>query len=253
MMEVIVFFILTLLSSIIGSTSGLGGGFILRPTLELVTDVEVVHISFLTSITVFCVALTTLIKQRKHMEHFKVHIGLPIALGSVAGGIIGSFLFDLVGPALASIQSIIMITAILTLLALQFFDSKIKPLVLSGIFAYVSIGVGSGIFAAFLGIGGGPLNLAALTLFLSMELKTAALYSIFIIFFSQSANLIHWVVFSGLPDLSPFIFLLVMISGIAGAIVGSWLYKKVDNTKIKRLYTAVMIYVLLISTINLLF
>jgi len=251
MIEALIFFIITLLSSIAGSTSGLGGGFVLRPVLELVSDMDVVHISFLSSVTVFCVALTALLRQRKLMKDFKFNVGVPIAIGSVIGGLIGSWLFDLAGETLASAQSTMMIASIVLLLALLVLESKISPLALNKGPTYVLLGIGLGIFAAFLGIGGGPLNLAALTLFLSMDIKTAALYSIFIILFAQGTNLLRWVFFSGLLGVPPVILVAMSLAGVTGAVIGSWLYKKADNKKIKILYAGIMLFVLAVSIANL--
>jgi len=219
--------------------------------LELVSDMDAVLISFLSSVTVFCVAITALLRQHKNMKDFKFKAGVPIAIGSIIGGLLGSWLFDLAGDALASAQSGLMIVSIVLLLVLLLFDSKITPLALSGVYMYVLLGVGLGVFAAFLGIGGGPLNLAALTLFLGMDIKTAALYSIFIILFAQGTNLLRWAFFSGLPSVSALTLGVMALGGVAGAVIGSWLYKKADNKKIKALYACIMLFVLAVSVINL--
>ena len=48
--------------------------------------------------------------------------------------------------------------------------------------------------SAFLGIGGGPINLAILSFCFSMDSKTAALNSLYIILFSQAASFINTLV-----------------------------------------------------------
>ena len=108
-----------------------------------------------------------------------------------------------------------------------------------------------GIIAAFLGIGGGPLNLSALVLFFSMSLKTAALYSMFIILFAQGANLIRWGVFTGFPEIDINFMIAVIIGSVAGALIGSSLYKKVDSRILKKLYSGVLIFVIIVAAVNL--
>ena len=129
-----------------------------------------------------------------------------------------------------------------------------------------------GMIAAFLGIGGGPLNLSALMLFAGMPLKAAALYSVFIILFAQGANLINWAIpspwhtgtwplnylsFSWVSDAQPFpavsiaIIATVVTASIIGAIIGATLYKKLNNSSLKKIYCSVLIFVLLVSVWNL--
>lgn len=52
-----------------------------------------------------------------------------------------------------------------------------------------AIGLVLGVMSSFLGIGGGPINLVVLFFFFSMDTKTAAENSLYIILFSQIASL----------------------------------------------------------------
>ena len=54
----------------------------------------------------------------------------------------------------------------------------------------VIIGLVLGLMSSFLGIGGGPINLVVLFYFFSMETKTAAQNSLYIILFSQITSLL---------------------------------------------------------------
>ena len=58
------------------------------------------------------------------------------------------------------------------------------------------LGLFLGVVSVFLGIGGGPLNIALLTLFFSFDMKECVVYSIATIFFSQLSKLFQVFVLS---------------------------------------------------------
>ena len=62
---------------------------------------------------------------------------------------------------------------------------SIRTLEVSNLVAIVTIGLTVGMISVYLGIGGGPLNIALLVYFFSMKAKDAAAYSILMIFFAQ--------------------------------------------------------------------
>lgn len=72
------------------------------------------------------------------------------------------------------------------------------------------MGVLLGIISSFLGIGGGPINLVVLGYCFSMDSKTAAVISLYIILFSQLASLLAALI-SGVPDYSPSIILFLVL------------------------------------------
>ena len=249
---------LSFVASVIGVVSGVGSGIMIKPALELATPLDILHVNLFSGSAVFVMALTAIIRQRASLKDFKFRIGVPLAIGSATGGVIGNIIFGGMGDALAVVQSALMIVVIGVLLAHQIFESKIKPFNFERVVTYLVLGVILGMTAAFLGIGGGPLNLSALGFFAGMNLTTAALYSIFVITFAQGANLIRWGVFSatGFPDVDPFLLVAVLVGSVAGALIGSALYKKAKaakegNAVLKKLYSGVLIFVIVVTAINL--
>lgn len=69
--------------------------------------------------------------------------------------------------------------------------------------AKAGIGFVAGALWSFLGIGGGPFNLAILTFFFAMYAKPAAQASLFIIAFSQTASLVYSLAGGGIPEFAP--------------------------------------------------
>lgn len=85
------------------------------------------------------------------------------------------------------IQYIIMlVTLVLVLLYNQFSNWHLH---LNGLSIFLIVGLGLGILSTFLGIGGGPINVACLILFFGMDIKSATVYSIITIFSPNSPNL----------------------------------------------------------------
>ena len=83
------------------------------------------------------------------------------------------------------------------------------------------IGLVLGIFSSFLGIGGGPINLVVLFIFFSMDTKTAAENSLYIILFSQAASTLKTILQGKVPDFQLPLFIGMVICGILGGIVGT--------------------------------
>ena len=249
---------LSFVASIIGVVSGVGSGIMIKPALELATPLDILHVNLFSGSAVFVMALTAIIRQRASLKDFKFRIGVPLAIGSAAGGVIGNIIFGRMGDDLAVVQSVLMLVVIGVLLLHQIFESKIKGFNFERVITYLILGVILGMTAAFLGIGGGPLNLSALGFFAGMNLATAALYSIFVITFAQGANLIRWGVFSadGFPAVDPALLIAVLVGSVVGALIGSSLYKKVKGTEkgnsiLKKMYSAVLIFVIIATVINL--
>jgi len=126
---------------------------------------------------------------------------------------------------------------------------KIRTRNISGAVGCFAIGMVLGVVSSFLGIGGGPINLVVLYYFFSMQTKTAAANSLYIILFSQGASVISTIV-SGVPEFEISKLLLMMAGGVLGGIAGRKLTKKMDNKAVDKLFIALMIFIILINIYN---
>lgn len=104
-----------------------------------------------------------------------------------------------------------------------------------------------GILAAFLGIGGGPFNVAILTLLFSMGPKEAGLNSIFIIFFSQLSSIIFTAVTTGFTSFDLTMLPYMIVGGILGGLIGSKLVVNIQNRTVDNIF---MIGIIIIIGIN---
>jgi len=266
------YFIVSLGAAIAGAVGGVGSGIIVKPILELVTDMAVYGVNLLSSLAVFFMAAAAVVRQRKNVfdreDGVRFEVAVPIAIGSALGGIFGNLLFAGIRDILAVAQGWGTIALVGILLLHQIFESKFKPMNFKGVPTFLILGLVLGAIAAFLGIGGGPLNLSALNYFTGMPLKTAALYSIFIIMFAQGASLLNWAIptfwntgtwpLAGTERgyVTIYIMLAVIIGSIIGAFIGASWYGRLKNhpkgnSVLKIVYCVILIFVMLVSVWNL--
>lgn len=109
------------------------------------------------------------------------------------------------------------------------------------------VGLGLGVLSAFLGIGGGPLNIAILRFMFSMNAKEAMINSIFIIVFSQFSNLLMIGFTTGYSryDLSMLGYMIV--GGILGGFLGAMLAAKFTDRQVEIIFNALLVAILLIN------
>ena len=106
-------------------------------------------------------------------------------------------------------------------------------------------GIGGGI-SSFLGIGGGPANIAVLYYFFSMEVKEAARNSLFIILCSQVVSLVT----SRIPEFSSVTLILMCLGGAEGAIIGSGISAKMSDRNVEVLFRILLVVLILINVWN---
>ena len=253
----IFYFFISLFSSIVGAISGIGGGVIIKPVLDGISSFGISTISFLSGNTVLAMTTATLMRSRKSDVVLNKRISTLMAFGGIIGGIGGKYLFEIIrrgfgneaviGGSQSSILNLLCIGVIIFTL----YKDRITPIHRDGSLFSLLTGVVLGSIASFLGIGGGPINLAVLYFFFSMEAKTAALNSIYIIFFSQLANLVFTVSSGTIPAFNPVILLLMIIGGISGGIGGAHLSHRMTHKEVDRLFIYVLAGIVLLCVYNL--
>ena len=115
----------------------------------------------------------------------------------------------------------------------------------------VAIGFGLGVLGSFLGIGGGPFNMAVLFLFFSMTTKIASQNSLYVILISQIAGLLWTVIRGNVPQVSALLLAGMVFFGILGSEIGRRIHTRISEKSNTRLFEAAMVLVLLICVYNL--
>ena len=257
MFDKVIIALVCVLATVFGAISGIGGGVIIKPIFDASFDMSVSQISFLSGVTVLAMSVSSLITSAKNKEEKidKKNTTL-LAVGSAIGGIIGKLVFDIIKQStsndgiIGTIQSILLVllTAFVLLYVLN--KKKIKTLRCTSLIINVSIGLTLGIISSFLGIGGGPINLVVLYFFFSMDTKTAAINSIYMIFFAQLTSLLFSIVTQTVPSFDVWTLVIMIVSGIVGGFVGRKINKKLSVKAVDILFCCMLITIISISVYN---
>jgi len=169
-------------------------------------------------------------------------------VGKLVFNSLGTILPDaeLVGAAQAAV--LIVLTAVVFVYTIR--RSSIQGLNVQAGAAKAGIGFVAGALWSFLGIGGGPFNLAILTFFFAMYAKPAAQASLFIIAFSQTASLVYSLAGGGIPEFAPVALIGMCVAAVCGSVVGRKVAKRVSASTIDRLYLFALVLIALICCYN---
>jgi uncharacterized membrane protein YfcA len=252
----LLFFSVSLISTIIGGICGIGGGVIIKPVLDATGVMSVSNVSFLSGCTVLSMTLVSFIKNRLSKGVIEMKTCTVLAVGSMLGGLLGKMAFDLLKSKfyyenhLGAVQAGLLTIITLGTLLYTLFKQKIKTHYVENISICCLIGLILGMISAFLGIGGGPINLMVLSFFFSMDLKKAAANSLYIILFSQLASLLQTLVSRTVPPSGFDVLTLMILAGIFGGLIGSRINKKISNKGVAQLFIGVMAFMILINIYN---
>ena len=252
----ILFFVVAFLSSIVGAICGIGGGVVIKPVLDMLQMGAPATINFLSGCTVLSMSLYSVSKAlRSGDSKVEMSTGTPLAIGAALGGVVGKEMFSAVkdffggSPMVGGVQAVALGIITLGTLLYTVNKSRIRTHRTSSKVVCMVIGLLLGIMSSFLGIGGGPINLVVLGYCFSMDTKTAAANSLYIILFSQVASLAATLI-SGLPEFRILALALMVAGGIGGGIVGRKLNKKMDNRAVDKLFIGLMILIVTICVYN---
>ena len=229
----------------------------IQPVLDMCALASVSTISFLSGCTVLsmsCYSVGKNILSGENRVQFRT--GTPLALGAVIGGIAGKQLFELIKGlfenqnAVGAVQAGCLALVTLGTFLYTLFKSRIRSHNVQNPVLCVLIGGVLGLMSSFLGIGGGPINLAVLFFFFGMDTKTAAQNSLYIILFSQIANLLTTLIGGNVPEFQPIALVFMVGGGIGGGIVGHCLNKKMNNKAVDKLFLVLMAIIIGISLWN---
>ena len=252
----ILFFAISFLSCIAGAICGIGGGVVIKPVLDLMQMGQPATINFLSGCTVLAMSLYSVTKAlRAGDSKVEMSTGTPLAIGAAVGGVVGKEMFSAVknffsgSPAVGGVQAVALGIITLGTLVYTVNKAKIATRSTSNKVVCVVIGLLLGIMSSFLGIGGGPINLVVLGYFFSMDSKTAAANSLYIILFSQAASFVSTLI-TGVPEFRILALVLMVAGGIGGGIVGRMLNKKMDNRAVDKLFICLMVLIVAICVYN---
>lgn len=234
--------------------TGIGGGIIIKPILDFLGFFEVKEISLYSSLALIGMSSTNLYLNHEKFKKMQWKIIGGLMGGAIIGGVIGNrTLMYLIGKLQQdTVVVIIQSSALIMLLSLTLFlmRKKLSMQLSFRVPLLVLIGCLLGFFAAMLSIGGGPINVAVLLFIFGFSMKTSALYSLVMIFFSQLSGLTTVGFTSGFVTYDSSVLLLVFCTGVLGGLIGSKVSGFLSDDMANRVFEYVLCGVICINVFN---
>jgi len=266
----IIVILVVFIATFLGSLCGIGGGVIIKPVLDAVSNFSSFQIALISMSCVLTTSLTSVLKHIRYKTKINFKESLSLAIGGIVGGIAGASLFDLVkksvvnaipekgGDIIVIIQNAgIAIFMILVLLYMLLLKPKeisfhLDSLIITGI-----IGVFLGMVSVFLDIGGGSINVCLFILLFTMNVKPAAVNSLLVIVFSQNAKFIQYIIMGNFQkntvfnnELPWWLFIVLIVVCVLTGLLGSHLNHKLDEKYVDIAYNLSIVAIILISGYN---
>lgn len=250
----LIYFFVVFLANSVGALSGMGGGVIIKPALDAVGAHPLPMIGFFSSSAVFTMSIVSILKQVQGGFVIKMERLFAIALGSVLGGYLGNWIFNHLMTLFTNESIVNLIQIIIMILTLVFaiiYARSEKPtLGLQANIWYFLTCIGIGIISTLLGIGGGPINVAAFMVIFGHTTKQSTVYSIFTIFFSQLAKLASSVLITGLAAYDTSYLFVIIPAAVLGGFIGSAINQKLSEEAVNVTYQLIMLFVILLNIYN---
>ena len=236
-----IYFLIGLFSTIIGSVVGIGGGLIIRPALAGMGVVKSLA-SFTSSIVVLAMSSVTLFTYFRKKVHIKIKKIFILASGSIIGGFLGGTLLKYVSGNFIDKAYIFML--ILVLLS-AVYRNKIPKMNIKNPFLQFFIGIITGSLSGFFGIGGGPFQVSTLIIFFGLNIKEASVDSIFITLLTTLSSLTKYTL-NGYMDFSLAAYMVP--AAVLGGFIGSRLNRKISEKKIAFIFISSVLLIIIFQT-----
>ncbi len=257
MMVFLIYSLVTLVATLVGAITGVGGGSIIKPVFDLLGVDTAVVIGLYSLVAVFSMCLISIYRQYKQGLQFEAKVVWSLSVGSLFGGYLGEELFRKVTDYLADrhvkLSQSLLLLAVLAVVAFYTLKKDSLPhYQLKKTSLMVWLGLIIGLISIFLGIGGGPLNIVMLMFFFSYSAKEASIYSLLMIFSAQLPKilLLIW----RFKDIEGNLFMipLIILFSFLGGLIGTQLNRKLSPQQVEAMYLMLVFILMLICGITIL-
>ena len=255
-MKHILYFLISLTATGMGALTGMGGGVIIKPMLDALGGLPVADAGILSSATVFSMAIVSAGQQIRRSAEPSLKMAAPLAIGSLLGGGLGDRLLRAVMEGISSNRMVVVIQNIclsLIIIAVFLYMGKgdLRPACdARGVIPALLVGAFLGVISSFLGIGGGPANVALILFVFACNIKTAATCSIIIILFAQASKLTAAALSGELFSRDLTALPVMMAGAVMGGWIGSRFNRRLTDRAVEKAFAGVQALVLLICLFN---
>lgn len=252
-MTSIIYTVVIFVATFLGAFVGLGGGVVIKPILDAIGLDPVDTVSFLSSVAVFSMSVSSTARHVMKKTPFETRIILLLSAGSAAGGLLGDLLFRALlerfdENLVKGTQSLLL--GGLLVAVLIYLNGRFRHFSVRNWAVILVVGLGLGAISSFLGIGGGPINVAVLVLFFGFSMKDAAVYSVAVIFFAQLTKLVTIYSANQFKPYDLQILLWIIPAAVIGGVIGAWLNRLCDEKRIRVVFTVCVGAVTLLNFYN---
>lgn len=255
-MQMIIYAVVTLFATSMGAITGMGGGVVIKPVFDAMAQYDAATIGVITSVTVCFMALVSVLRHMHMKTSIDSKVALLLCAGSIAGGYAGQFAIKQVNALIKNsgllvvIQNMLLFLLILCVILYMYDKSRIKPLNSTRALPVLMCGLLLGGVSSFLGIGGGPFNVAIILFVFGCDTRMAAVYSILTILFAQLSKLITIACTTGYAQYDLTVLPVVVLCGVTGGFLGAKLNKSLSDEAVERCFNIMQILVLCIALSN---
>lgn len=251
-----IYAVIVFIATTIGAIAGLGGGVIIKPLFDFLGFHDAQTVGVLSAFAVFAMSVISLFKHREKLFQLDLNLIIEISVGSFMGGLLGEALFSKVKQVfvqelvLKLIQSSVLMVILILIVIYGIFKHKIKTYSFSHPLIVFLTGLVLGSISVFLGIGGGPLNIIALSVLFSMSVKASVITSITTVFFAQLSKLSQVYIQNQFKGYDYTLILWIIVFALMGGAFGTMLHQKLDERAIEQVYLYTIGFLVIITMIN---
>lgn len=232
-------------AGLVGSMAGVGGGIIITPVLVIYFDVPILHAIGASLIAIIATSTATSAVQLKR-PLADIRLGLVLELATTVGAAVAAVLVIYVNRrALAGLFAAVLLVMAATLVR-RAWQSRREPAV-QGVPEYhvqrydlgLSASLGAGALSGLLGIGGGPVKVPVMYIFMGVPLRVATATSNFMIGVTAAASAY---IYYGRGDVRLELAAPVVLGVLAGSMTGARLAARVPERYVILLLVVIMFY-----------
>ena len=239
MIELFVYFIVTILLSTLFAIAGLGSAIALVPTLNIIGlsfDMARVSGLFVNSITTITTSVLNLQKQL-----FDMNFVFPLVISSVIFAFLGAKISLMIDTEI--VQTIFGITLLIIASMILFYKKPQSKILIDSKLMLLFAGSIGGLFSGFLGIGGGSIISPILLLF-GYDIKRIAIGISFVIPFS---SIVAFGSYASVIELDYILLAVIGVGALIGGTIGNYiLHFKISGSSIKKIL-AISLYFIAIK------